>query len=857
MAGERLVLDPRSESSANAPLELVEVDAADVRGITLLAHDYPAPEPEGTYASSADTEGDPLVQNRYPNREIPLTLRVVEPQDPAATNLVADPSFETASGLWALASGATLTRSTAAARDGDMGLLIAAAASAGSGAVSPAGAAAWSCAASTTYTAAVYVRAAAAADVGKTVQLSLLEVTNAGATVGTTTATIVLTAAWQRLSATRAFGATGVRFQVKVTNASATAFNFHADQVQTIAEASASNYFDGDTPGCSWTGTLGQSTSSRPASGGPRFYAILGDLEKKIDRINREGAVLKRVVPDGSPIMFDLVGASYAPATDRRMMFQRATSIEVTLRARPFGRGATETVGPDNDETTLPALSFTLADVAGDVPALGRLIVTERQGVDQARVLWGLRSRYYDPASTAGLFFEAESRTPGVSPAAVVADGTASGGSVIQSGGALAGYRTILTTQASGGGAHLTHVGTYRVLARVKSSAELADVTFDYAEGDLSRRTETKRIHRTKSTNWELADLGVVRLSRGRWEGRVLMRYPIAAAGTFSVDYLVLVPIAEGAGEAFGGPVQSAPSSYAAIATFGTTAAALSGTVADIGGVFTGGGDADDFSVPSGSGVAQRAATSDSAAVLGVNGRMDWINGLSMGATMVSVDFLSSAVYAGQGQGVAARVASSAAGLMLRYFWNGPPSGTPQVVLTNTSGGSFQVTVPQLVANTWYTITLYVDLQGRVYGWLSPQGAPLGEPIISGVFTSLATGGALAAGSVGIVDTHTGAVAVTRQYDNFLAWSPPADAAVFASRQLEVRSADVRRQDSAGAVWGPVGYEGDYLLVPPAGPEKRTAQVVVKGSRSLANDTGIDDIRGALAYTPRYLSVPG
>ena len=859
MPGERLTLDPRTESVGNAPIELVEYDAADVGGVTLLEHDYPAPEPDSIYASSADTEGDPLVQNRYPNREIPLRLRVNEPPDAAATNLVADPSFETASGLWADVGGGLLARSSAAAREGDTGALITVPASAGTGIASPAGAAAWPCSASTTYTAAAYVRAAAASDVGKTVQLLVEEITNAGATVGGTNATVVLTAQWQRLSVSRAFGATGVRFRLWLANTTATAFNFHADQVQMIAEASASNYFDGDTPGCSWTGTYGASTSTRPAPGGPRFYAILADLEKKIDRINREGGTLKRVVPDGTPIIFDVVRATFRAGMDRRVIFAKRTDVEIVFTAKPFGRGPTEVVGPDNDEATLPLLTFTTANVPGDVPALGRLIVTERQGVDQARLIWGLRSRYYDAAATAGLFFEAESRTLGTG-AAVAGDAAASGGNVVRlSSPVLSGYRAVLTTQATGGGAHLTHTGSYRVLARVKGNGEAADVTFDYAEADLSRRVATKKVYRTKSNDYELADLGVVRLSRGRWEGRILVRYPMAASGTFDVDFLMLVPIAEGAGEATGGPVQTTPTSYSAIGTFGTTAAALVGSGLDLpNALWTGGGDTDDFSVGAGSGVAQRSAVSDSAGIIGaINGRMDWVTGLSLGATVVSVDFLANASTAGNGQGVAARIGSATTGVMLRYIWPNAGGPTAALLALAISGvGSTVFTWPTLTTGTWYTITLYVDMQGRIQGWLTPQGAPLGEPNISRVSTAVATGGGLAAGSVGIVDTAPNATAVTRQFDNFQAWIPPADAAVFANRQLEVRPTEVRRQDSTGANPGPVGYAGDYLTVPASGPEARTTQVVVKGSRGLVNDTGIDDIRGALALTPRHLVVP-
>jgi hypothetical protein len=55
-------------------------------------------------------------------------------------------------------------------------------------------------------------------------------------------------------------------------------------------------------------------------------------------------------------------------------------------------------------------------------------------------------------------------------------------------------------------------------------------------------------------------------------------------------------------------------------------------------------------------------------------------------------------------------------------------------------------------------------------------------------------------------------------------------------------------------------YEGDYLLVPPAGQAARQVRVVVKASRELIGngayqDSNIDDISARLHYTPRYLSI--
>lgn len=54
-------------------------------------------------------------------------------------------------------------------------------------------------------------------------------------------------------------------------------------------------------------------------------------------------------------------------------------------------------------------------------------------------------------------------------------------------------------------------------------------------------------------------------------------------------------------------------------------------------------------------------------------------------------------------------------------------------------------------------------------------------------------------------------------------------------------------------------YDGDYLLVPPAGAEGRTTRIIVKMSRNIpgeAADSAMDDISARLYVTPRYLVVP-
>jgi hypothetical protein len=155
-------------------------------------------------------------------------------------------------------------------------------------------------------------------------------------------------------------------------------------------------------------------------------------------------------------------------------------------------------------------------------------------------------------------------------------------------------------------------------------------------------------------------------------------------------------------------------------------------------------------------------------------------------------------------------------------------------------------------------IQAYVDATGMLAAVVS-QGSSvlLTDQALS---PHLAPGGALASGKAGIVDYWASATASTRTFDDFMCWEPPADAAMFASQSLEIRHDRVIREDSGGSLWvRPTTYEGDYLLVPPAGAEARTNRFFVKGSRGIPGesaDSGIDDISAQLSFTPRFLVVP-
>jgi hypothetical protein len=280
---------------------------------------------------------------------------------------------------------------------------------------------------------------------------------------------------------------------------------------------------------------------------------------------------------------------------------------EVSFVCLPFGLGTEVDLG-DNVETTLPVLIFTEASVAGDVPGLGRLVIDDDSGVNQYWVTWGLQSRYYSSSANAALFYEAEGRTAmgGSAIAAGPAGASGAGSNVMRQTSIATAYQAILSTQATAAGAHLSHVGTFRVYARVQvptTNTGEVTVALEWAEGDFFSytRNQATTIPATQEGKWRLVDLGLVsprEVTQGtqRWEGRIIAKSS-AGGDDIDIDYLFLVPADEGSGIASGVDQAFTPTVFSARDDFtGTTAGvALNTRTPAIGAAWATSGAATDF----------------------------------------------------------------------------------------------------------------------------------------------------------------------------------------------------------------------------------------------------------------------
>jgi hypothetical protein len=518
-------------------------------------------------------------------------------------------------------------------------------------------------------------------------------------------------------------------------------------------------------------------------------------------------------------------------------------------------------IEPNLARSSSPIVTSYLAGVPGDVPAEGRLIVTDGSSQNRRYVEWGLEWRYMD--GTLVLLLDSDSLvTSGFSGTGTTRTGAydpnAAGNNVVR--GTLYGSPTAVC-----GTGNQSHVGTYRVKARVYASAAGQYVRFAWQEGDGPYRANAYAVP-SVSAGFSEVDLGLInippkQLGTQRWSGRV-EGYTVGAPGTdtLDVDHLVFVPAGEGYGRARGQLVVEDSTVAVARDEFNQAAGALNAKTADVGGAWATSGDATDFSV-SGSGTVSRTATADAA-----RGRFA-ISGAAASALQASSVDISSTVLPLSASdipqmGLVSRWvdASNYCGAVVTY--NSGIAHYAVYVLCRVAAvdvyTAYSAALPTLAVNTYYRLTMAVDASGNIYVWLCPRGSSSGDPVFVGQHSSVATGGALASGKPGFQDFHFGGLAATRTYDNFLSWVPNLPTSLYSTRQMEFRSDGAIRQDSTGTYYGPTpAYRGSRFMVPPAGDENRTSRVLVKADRNdieAASDEPVGDtLQAQVLWTPRYL----
>lgn len=176
------------------------------------------------------------------------------------TNLVTNPSFETNTTGWTVTAGA-LTRITTDAVFGSACGSFAAAASGNVAFIDI------TALASTTYTYSLYVKG----ESGKTLLITIQEFAGATSVGITNSAILTANGTWQRISVTRAFGATATTARLRLQNTTVGTHTILFDAALLTTGSATESYFDGNTTGVNdttfaWTGTANNSSSTRTSA---------------------------------------------------------------------------------------------------------------------------------------------------------------------------------------------------------------------------------------------------------------------------------------------------------------------------------------------------------------------------------------------------------------------------------------------------------------------------------------------------------------------------------------------------------------------------------------------------------------
>lgn len=542
--------------------------------------------------------------------------------------------------------------------------------------------------------------------------------------------------------------------------------------------------------------------------------------------------------------------------------FVRSPVFTLRLTCLPFWEGVEYLAGSVTNAD--PIVSVEVASVPGDVPALGRLVVTDAASQSRRYVAWGLESRHYRDV-TPLIVDSAAMVTMGFAGVTTTRTGAYSG---VSSNVISATLRT--QVQAICGLENHGHIGSYRPHLRFYASATTMAVRLTFQALDGPLRSLSYRV--PVAVGWNFVDLGLVSIPEAglgtqRWTGR-LEAYSTASGGeTFEADVMLMIP-AEAYGRARGsysytaGPLVAYD--YFTAMTSGT---ALGGTVADSGATWATSGATTDFAAADAPALTDeaivRTTSSDTAggrfAVLGATNYTDTEVSVRTYALTVNGQFHVGARYVDASNYLEAGWVPSQYG---EYFWVSQKVAGTTTYLGGRSTADAVLSGPQPTA-LWRQLRLVVFASGRgIVDLLDSSGGLLHRfPFMS---ADLAAGGVLATGKPFIRDYPGGPLQGPqgRYYDDFTVATPGAEPiALYSGQSLEVRHDTTLREDATGVYAGsPPEYVGSRFYVPNAGGPARKSRVAVVARRNdvvVNADNHIADSTTVQVFVvPRYLAVP-
>lgn len=534
-----------------------------------------------------------------------------------------------------------------------------------------------------------------------------------------------------------------------------------------------------------------------------------------------------------------------------------APQFTVELTCKPYWRGS-ETLTSTAAGTAV-FVAMEVSGVTGDVPALGRLIVTDTASQSRRHVEWGLEGPLTYNASTSLLLDSDSLVTSGFggtgSTLTGAYDPNATGNSVIQTS-------VFNSPQAVCGTGVQSHIGTFRVKARVNNGSTPTGIYWRLAWRVGDGTYATNDPVSTTIPGWVELDLGTITIptvlsGTQSWDARVESWKP-GSVDTVRLDYLVLVPTKNGYGKARAAYANT-PGVVAGYDYFTSTTAGsgLNTRSAPAGGTWATSGDTTDYvfaDANSDEQVTRATTASETSGRFAILGSSNFTNVQVEVQPNIKGNQTTGAKLRA---GVIARWTDSSN--YLRAYVEHQYGGSYLILEKIVSGSATIIASAQL--QSWFGngtvgVRLIAYTSGRAIAQMLHVNGSVNTSI-DAVSTDLATGGTLATGKPGIFDQNVSGNTGTRYYDNFVLSTPAEEPIVlFSGRNMQVRHDETFRQDSTGTYVGrPQSYRGSRFLVPVG-----TSRVLVKARRNdidtAADDNVTDATQIQVGWTPRGLAVP-
>ena len=461
------------------------------------------------------------------------------------------------------------------------------------------------------------------------------------------------------------------------------------------------------------------------------------------------------------------------------------------------------------------------AVIAGDYPARTRIRFTDTSGNNQRGAFWGLRSTYYSSEETAALWYDAKELTKINGAEEVSESGTYSGHAIKLLEPATEAWHPFLETTLASGSKQLTHLGSYRVWARVKAAEAGMKVRFTWGNDDATAPLYNEGAEVPEKEAWELLDLGEMRLEEPpvgeHWWKGTLQAYTGSTTHAVLADRLWFQPVDDGAGR------------------LRATAVPASGSLQPSKEPETG-----ESNNSLHSGKAWTNPTHIEKGHSGEHAEVELVNAeesRALVAKKFGFKLFSGATVRGIAVSVPITVVYGGITLVARLMQGGALVGETQEhragsgeAPTFTFGGA---------SSLWGTT------------WTAAQAEAEGFGVALWVIDRLA--------QEAIVQVRT-PVAVTVCYSTV---SATPDAVVYSDRRSYATWEGTYREDSGSEAYADVSEQtGDLPRLPPSGLENRPVQLLVKNSRGLlpaANpptqeaDSAIDALEVVTSYRPCYI----